>query len=210
MGILSSDLIGQSVDLLRLDPDLADPPPLLCDAAKQILSEPLPDVDGDSECLSPLQQSNRSREYGRIEKLAQREILKVEKEYARDRDSLRERDTKMLATIRGRKIRYCMRTKEVVIGRGSALELIDINIMEEGPKQPNRCSRRHAIIKMKRDGEFYIKNIGKLSLYINDKEVQPGKKRHLRDSCIIRLSDVNFIFEINKGAVNKIKRQLQI
>lgn len=43
-----------------------------------------------------MQHANRQREYGRIEKLAQREILKVEKEYARDRDSLRERDTKVL------------------------------------------------------------------------------------------------------------------
>jgi hypothetical protein len=43
--------IGQPADPLRLDPELADPPPLLCDVAEQILSETLPDFDGDSECL---------------------------------------------------------------------------------------------------------------------------------------------------------------
>ena len=56
----------------------------------------------------------------------------------------------------------------------------------------------------------YISNCSDLERYINDKEVQSGKKRHLRDGCIIRMSDVHFIFEINKGAVNKIKRQLQV
>ena len=39
------------VDLLRLDPDLADPPPQLYDVAKLILSESLPDFDADGECL---------------------------------------------------------------------------------------------------------------------------------------------------------------
>lgn len=42
---------------------------------------------------------------------------------------------------------------------------IDINVTEEGSNNINKCSRKHAIIKMKRDGEFYIKNIGKLVMY---------------------------------------------
>jgi hypothetical protein len=200
----------QLAEQLRLEPDLAAPPPDLAVVAHCINGEPLPHGDAETDQLSPMQQSHRNREYMRIEKLTQREILKVEKEYARDRDSLRERDTKMLATIRGRKVRYCVRTKEVVIGRGSILDPVDISLMEEGPKEPNKCSRRHAIVKMKRDGEFYIKNIGKLALYINNKEVVPSKKRHLRDSCIIRIADIHFIFEVNKGAINKIKRQLQV
>lgn len=34
----------------------------------------------------------------------------------------------MLATVRGKRVRYSMRTKEAVIGRGSLLEPVGIKI----------------------------------------------------------------------------------
>lgn len=76
---------------------------------------------------SPMQQVNRNREYGRIEKLAQREILKVEKEYARDRDSLRERDTKVIFFSNKRKI---------------IMIILIINKINSKYKFLNRCSQQ--------------------------------------------------------------------
>jgi len=63
-------------------------------------------------------------------------------------------------------------------------------------------------LKLKRDGEFYLKNVGKREIYINGKPVESGEKRRLIDNCLIEICELRFIFEINKSLWNKIRKQL--
>lgn len=94
--LLSFCVEEQAAEALRLEAELADPPPDLSEVEEDIFNNYPSTNDAEAEgYMSPTQVANLYREYGRVEKLAQREILKVEKEYARDRDSQKERDTKV-------------------------------------------------------------------------------------------------------------------
>jgi len=146
----------------------------------------------------------KRREYKAAEKSSKRAIMRAEKELEKERD--KDCDNKTLCVIRGHKVRHLMRTKEVVLGRATREIPVDINLAEEGPAE--KVSRRHAIIKLKHDGEFYIKNIGRRALYVNGRAVMPTEKRKLTDLSLIDICDLRFIFEINKTLHNKVKKQL--
>lgn len=94
--------------------------------------------------------------------------------------------------------------QQIVLGRVGGQ--VDVNLNEEGPA--SKCSRRHIIIKIKRDGEFYLKNIGKRSVFVNGKLLKTSKYSLLKDNSIIEVCGLRFIFEINKTLYNKVKRQL--
>jgi hypothetical protein len=78
-----------------------------------------------------------------------------------------------------------MRTKKVLLGRETRVKLfefclrdphrcvllqsnqVDMDLTEEGPAE--RVSRQQAVIHLKRDGEFYIRNIGTRAFDVNGK-----------------------------------------
>ncbi|KAH3746138.1 microspherule protein 1 [Pelomyxa schiedti] len=160
-----------------------------------------------SESLFPAERSTYQPtilNYRKEEKEQQRLILLTEREIEKDRD----RDPKVLATLRGRVLRYCMRSKEIVIGRATKMnpDLVDVNLAEEAPA--SKVSRKHAIIKLKYDGEFYIYNIGRHAIYINGKTLAPNAAHRLVDCCLVEIGNVKFIFDINKALLPKIRRLL--
>lgn len=50
-----------------------------------------------------------------------------------------------------------------------------------------------AIIKMKGDGSFFLKNLGKCSVSINSKEVAPGQSLSLDSNCLIEVLFLSFL-----------------
>ncbi|XP_072078207.1 uncharacterized protein [Arachis hypogaea] len=46
-----------------------------------------------------------------------------------------------------------------------------------------------AIIKLDNDGSFYIKNLGKTTILVNNKEVQTGQSQRLHSNCLIEDED---------------------
>ena len=131
--------------------------------------------------------------------------MKIEKDVEKERE--RERDPKTLALIRGYKVRFFMRSKEVVIGRGSPGVTVDINVLDEVNEAPH-VSRRQAVIKLKHDGSFAIKNIGLCTIFVNAHPLKSGEKFKLSDCCLIEIEQVKFIFEINRLVWNRIKKHL--
>ncbi|GAM28610.1 hypothetical protein SAMD00019534_117860 [Acytostelium subglobosum LB1] len=70
-------------------------------------------------------------------------IVKVEKEYNTDK----ERDFKSLALIRGENIRYYMKSKDIIIGRGlSPNNLIDLDLQEENDRNCNKVSKKQVCV----------------------------------------------------------------
>ena len=147
--------------------------------------------------------AQKRAEYRQEEKDQQKLLMRVEKEFDREKDH----DVKALAVLRGRKIRYLMKSKEIVIGRAVPGVLVDVDTAIECPS--GKISRRHAVIKLKHDGEFYIRNYGHRSLFTNGREVAFGEQRKLHDMCLIEICDLRFIFEINKALQKSIKKSLQ-
>ena len=43
------------------------------------------------------------------------------------------------------------------------------------------------VIKLKRDGELYVKNIGRRDVYVNGKPIRPNEKRPLPDNALMEV-----------------------
>ena len=87
---------------------------------------------------------------------------------------------------------------------------VDVDLgAEASSSQLCRVSRRHALIKLKCDGEFYIKNIGKRPLDVNGRPVWRGTKCRLPHDSVIEIANIFLLFSINTPAMAKIKQQLR-
>ena len=71
----------------------------------------------------------------------------------------------------------------------------------------NRVSRRHAVISLKRNCEFYILNTGMRAFDVNGRAVHPGERRKLRNNDLISICGLAFSFEINTALHQKIQKQ---
>ena len=87
---------------------------------------------------------------------------------------------------------------------------VDVNLVHAGvASQTGRVSRRHALISLKSDGEFYIKNIGKRPIDVNGRPVWRGTKCRLPHDSLIEIANIFLLFSINTPFVAKIQRQLR-
>lgn len=143
--------------------------------------------------------------YSTQESISKEIVMKLEKDMEKERE--RERDPKIIAIIRGHKVRFVMRTKEAIIGRASQGVVVDVDVLEEVSEAPH-VSRRQALVKLKHDGNFSIQNIGICTIFINGHPLKSGEKCKLNDYYLIEIEQAKFIFEINRLAWNRIKKYI--
>ncbi|KAK2660642.1 hypothetical protein Ddye_007175 [Dipteronia dyeriana] len=103
------------------------------------------------------------------------------------------------AILYGRRSKHYIKKPEVLLGRGTADAVVDIDLGREG--RANKVSRRQAIINVDEGGCFHIKNLGKSSISVNNEEVPSGHSLSLTSSCLIELRGMPFIFEMNQTCV---------
>ncbi|KAK1267356.1 hypothetical protein QJS04_geneDACA002653 [Acorus gramineus] len=56
---------------------------------------------------------------------------------------------------------------------------------------------------MTEDGSFFIKNVGRHSIFVNGKEVMAKQHLHLIPGCLIEMRGMAFIFEVNQKSVDQ-------
>lgn len=103
------------------------------------------------------------------------------------------------AVFYGRHLKYFIKDPEVLIGRETEDEKVDIDLGREG--RANKISRRQAIIKMDENGSFSLRNIGKFPIFVNGKEVLAKKSKELPSQSLVKIQDMHFAFEVNQKAV---------
>ncbi|XP_045805998.1 uncharacterized protein LOC123898987 [Trifolium pratense] len=106
-----------------------------------------------------------------------------------------------LALLYGRHSKFYITKTEVLLGRATEGAHVDIDLGKGGCS--NLISRRQAIIKMDKDGSFYIKNVGRCLMLINEKELHTGQTQRLDSSYLIELKGKQFIFEINESRMKQ-------
>ncbi|XP_057727777.1 uncharacterized protein LOC130943776 [Arachis stenosperma] len=106
-----------------------------------------------------------------------------------------------IAILYGRHSKHYIKKAEVLLGRATQGVPVDIDLGKGG--YANKISRRQAIIKLDNDGSFYIKNFGKTSILVNNKEVHTGQSQRLHSNCLIELRGMPFIFETNPSRVKQ-------
>ncbi len=84
-------------------------------------------------------------------------------------DSPPDFDNQTLAVLRGRLVRYLMRSKEITLGRTTKDQAVDVDLKLEGPAW--KVSRRQGIIKLWNSGEFYISNEGSRCIFVDGRPV---------------------------------------
>ncbi|XP_064646728.1 microspherule protein 1-like [Lineus longissimus] len=114
-------------------------------------------------------------------------------------------DNQTLAVLRGRLVRYLMRSREITIGRATKDNQIDVDLSLEGPAW--KISRRQGVIKLRNTGEFFVANEGKRPIYIDGKPVLQGSKQKLNDNSVVEISGLRFIFLINKDLISVIRTE---
>lgn len=116
-------------------------------------------------------------------------------------------DNQTLAVLRGRLVRYLMRSREITLGRATKDNQIDVDLSLEGPAW--KISRRQGAIKLRNNGDFYIANEGKRPLYIDGKPILTGNKQKLNNNSVVEISCLRFIFLINQDLINVIRSETQ-
>ncbi|KAG2325758.1 hypothetical protein Bca4012_040239 [Brassica carinata] len=101
-----------------------------------------------------------------------------------------------LAVLYGRYSKHYIKKPEVLVGRSTEDLAVDIDLGRE--KRGSKISRRQAIIRLGDDGSFHIKNLGKYSISVNEKEVDPGQSLILKSDCLLEIRGMPFIFETNQ------------
>ncbi|CAL5340367.1 unnamed protein product [Camellia sinensis] len=56
---------------------------------------------------------------------------------------------------------------------------------------------------MDQSGSSYLKNLGKCSIFVNNKEIVPKQVINLTSSCLIEVKGMPFIFETNQTRVKQ-------
>ncbi|KAJ8772690.1 hypothetical protein K2173_027867 [Erythroxylum novogranatense] len=105
------------------------------------------------------------------------------------------------AVLYGHHCKHYIKKPEVLIGRGTEDVTVDIDLGREG--RANKISRRQAIINLDKSGCFHIKNLGKVSISMNDKEIAPGQSSILTPNCLIEIRGLAYIFETNQTCVKR-------
>ncbi|XP_046843743.1 microspherule protein 1-like [Xenia sp. Carnegie-2017] len=134
---------------------------------------------------------------------AKRETRQLEEEIPRWQaivDSLNESgtaptefDSQTLAVLRGRLVRYLMRSREIIVSRSTKDHNVDVNLSLEGPA--GKVSRKQAVIRLKTDGEYYIMNEGRRPIFIDGKPVLTDIKAKLHHNSTFEVTLL--VYEVN-------------
>ncbi|XP_071488593.1 uncharacterized protein [Diadema antillarum] len=114
-------------------------------------------------------------------------------------------DSQTLAVLRGRLVRYLMRSKEITIGRASQDNTIDVDLSLEGPAW--KVSRKQGVIKLRNNGEFYLANEGKRAVHIDGKPVLKGQKWKLANNSVVEIAGLRFIFLVNQDVISTLRTE---
>ena len=94
-------------------------------------------------------------------------------------------DNQTLAVLRGRLVRFLMRSREIVVGRSTNDTTVDVDLQLEGPAY--KVSRRQGTIKLRSNGDFFITNEGKRPIYVDGMPILHGNKTRLNNNCVIEV-----------------------
>ena len=152
------------------------------------------DTLNDNELVAEHKDENLDSELSLADRASKREIRTIENELTRWSVLLDnvtgigispEFDNQTLAILRGRAVRYLMRSREITFGRNSNDTSVDVNLALEGAAF--KVSRKQGTIKLKSNGDFFIVNEGKRPIFIDGAPVITGARTKLNNNNVIEV-----------------------
>lgn len=115
-------------------------------------------------------------------------------------------DNQTLAVLRGRLVRYLMRSREITLGRSTKDSVVDVDLSLEGPAF--KISRRQGLIKLHANGDFMIANTGKRPFYVDSKPVLAGGNcAKLNNNSVVEVSGLRFVFLVNSDLIASVRAE---
>lgn len=153
------------------------------------------DTVNDAEILNEVRDDALELEMALADRRNKKEIRTLENELQRWSvllDSVTgygispEFDAQTLAILRGRAVRYLMRSREITFGRNAKDLTVDVNLALEGPAY--KVSRKQGTIKMRSNGDFFLANEGKRPVFVDGMPIACGNKTKLHNNNVIEVS----------------------
>lgn len=115
-------------------------------------------------------------------------------------------DNETLAVLRGRLVRYLMRSREITLGRCTKDSIVDVDLSLEGPS--SKISRKQALIKLNSNGDFLITNTGKRAFIVDSKPVLGNVSScKLNNNSVIEIAGLRFVFLINQDLIANVRAE---
>lgn len=152
-------------------------------------------------------------ELGQVDRMAKREIRRIEAEVTKWQivveqvtgQAAPDFDNQTLAVLRGRLVRYLMRSREISVGRAAREHTVDVDLTLEGPA--SKVSRRQAVIKLKNSGDFHLANEGSRPVMVNGRAVITGEMARLANNAVVEFCNLRFVFLINTELIEAIRTE---
>lgn len=116
-----------------------------------------------------------------------------------------ELDKNTLAVLRGRLVRFLMRSREIAVGRSTRDNNIDVDLTLEGPAA--KVSRKQATIRLRNSGDFFMSSEGKRPIFVDGRPVLPGNKVKLNHNTVIEIAGLRFVFLVNQELISAIRQE---
>ncbi|KAI4478224.1 PREDICTED: microspherule protein 1 [Polistes canadensis] len=114
-------------------------------------------------------------------------------------------DNQTLAILRGRLVRYLMRSREITVGRSTKDHNVDVDLSLEGPAW--KVSRRQGTIRLRNNGDFFLSSEGKRPIFVDSRPILAGNKIKLNNNSVIEIAGLRFIFLINQELISVIRQE---
>ncbi|KAK1137265.1 hypothetical protein K0M31_001779 [Melipona bicolor] len=115
-------------------------------------------------------------------------------------------DNQTLAILRGRLVRYLMRSREITVGRSTKDHNVDVDLSLEGPAW--KISRRQGTIRLRNNGDFFLSSEGKRPIFVDSRPILAGNKMKLNNNSVIEIAGLRFIFLINQELISVIRQEV--
>ncbi|XP_054277295.1 microspherule protein 1 isoform X2 [Macrosteles quadrilineatus] len=119
--------------------------------------------------------------------------------------SLMDFDNQTLAVLKGRLVRYLMRSREITIGRSTKDHSVDVDLTLEGPAW--KVSRRQGTIRLRNNGDFYLASEGKRAIFVDGRPILAGNKYRLNNNSVVEVAGLRFIFLVNQELIGVIRQE---
>lgn len=163
----------------------------------------------DNEILAEIKDEHSELELSQADRKNKKEIRTLENELQRWSVLLDtfsgigispEFDNQTLAILRGRAVRYLMRSREITVGRNAKDLSVDVNLALEGAAY--KVSRKQGTIKMRSNGDFFLVNEGKRPIFVDGIPIITGNKIKLHNNNVIEVSKLIYYYYLFKGTKN--------
>lgn len=115
-------------------------------------------------------------------------------------------DDSTLAMLRGVKIDFRMKSQQIIAGRHTEGNNVDVDLTVEEPAK--RVSRVQFIIKLKHDRHFYLTNLGKRPTYVNGQPVLRGARCRVFTNSMIEICSIAMLFTVNDKLMSGLRAEI--